>query len=138
MSEGAAMPSVYLGVAERVLTHIGRPLHPKDILLEARRLKLLPKDLYGSRQDRTLQARLSEDIVARGAESRFFRTSAGKFFLRHLRNGDIGEIGEFFARPRRKELRAKDILTLDRELSSQLREHAPVVTFARILGRGLN
>jgi len=78
--------------------------------------KLVPWHLYGKRQDRTLHARLSEDISTKRENSRFFRTAAGTFFLRSFLDDDSIPQEyrlEYFAPPRRKELARDAVLTVD-------------------------
>ncbi len=110
-----------------------RPLRPKEILDEAYLKKLVPWHLRGPRQDKTLHARLSEDIARNRANSRFFRTAAGVFFLRQFVDDETvpeRDRTEYFAPPRRKELGKNAILFLelpgsssvDREITAQLIE----------------
>jgi hypothetical protein len=73
--------SAYLDIAEQVLTARKRPLAAKVILDAAYRDGLVPDHLYGVTQHKTLQARISEDILEFREQSRFFRTEPGKFFL---------------------------------------------------------
>ena len=127
------MPSAYLDVAERVLAGATGPLSAGEILLEARRRGLLPKRLHGLRQDRTLQARLSEDISRYGPKSRFFRSGPGKYFLRSLKSAGGGDIGEYFARPRRNELRRADVLALKIDFGSMLRRDGASISFSKIV-----
>jgi hypothetical protein len=72
----------YLNIASSVLDAERRPLSPKTILEAAYRYDLVPARLHGQTQHKTLQARISEDIIARRDNSLFFRTEPGKFFLR--------------------------------------------------------
>ncbi len=65
-----------------VLSIAGRPLRPAEMLEEAWIRKLMPRHLFGLTQHKTLHARLSEDIVRLGENSRFCRTAPGTFFLR--------------------------------------------------------
>lgn len=74
----------YLQVAETVLRAARRPLSSAAILKAARQAELLPYRLYGSTQHKTLQARLSTDILNYRDKSSFFRTAPGKFFLREF------------------------------------------------------
>lgn len=74
----------YLDIAEIILREVKRPLSPRAILDQAYRAHLVPNHLHGRTQHKTLQARLSEDIVARRDESPFYRTSPGIFFLREF------------------------------------------------------
>jgi hypothetical protein len=45
---------------------------------------MVPPNLYGKAQHKTLHARISEDIVSLRDHSRFFRTAPGRFFLREF------------------------------------------------------
>lgn len=76
--------SSYLGIAETVLLEQRRPLSSRAILRLAFAAGHVPHHLYGQTQHKTLQARLSEDILYRGDRSPFFRTEPGKFFLRRF------------------------------------------------------
>ena len=44
--------------------------------------QLVPRDLYGRTQHKTMQARLASDILENRSKSEFFRTGPGRFFLR--------------------------------------------------------
>lgn len=82
--------SAYLAIAENVLRSSRRPMTARAILREAFRQRLVPSHLYGETQHKTLQARLSEDILSRRDHSVFFRTKPGTFFLREfLRDSTI-------------------------------------------------
>ncbi|MGE0154403.1 MAG: HTH domain-containing protein [Reyranellaceae bacterium] len=72
----------YLEIAASILRLEKRPLSPRAILAAAYRNSLVPHHLHGRTQHKTLQARLSEDIVAHRDHSLFFRTAPGVFFLR--------------------------------------------------------
>lgn len=74
----------YLQIAETVLRAVRRPLTSKAILKAARQADLLPYRLYGATQHKTLQARLSTDILSYRDRSKFFRNAPGKFFLREF------------------------------------------------------
>jgi len=76
--------SSYLHIAEQVLSLVRRPLTPRSILREAYLLGAVPKHLHGKTQHKTLQARLSEDILRKREQSAFFRTKPGHFFLRRF------------------------------------------------------
>ena len=97
----------YLSIALDILRQERRPLSPRSILAAAYKRGLVPEHLYGKTQHKTLQARLSEDIVARRDRGAFFRTAPGKFFLRELLRDE--SLPEEFRRPiptrrRRREL----------------------------------
>lgn len=76
--------SSYLQIAEKVLRAERRPLSARAILKQAYFLEIAPHHLYGRTQHKTLQARLSEDILQRREHSLFFRTKPGQFFLREF------------------------------------------------------
>lgn len=127
----------YLNVAERVLLTSRRPLRPREIIESAYAERLLPWHLHGSTQDKTLHARMSEDVAADPQASRFFRVAPGVFFLRGLVQ-DPTVPPEFkqpyYAPPRRKELRRERILTLDRLGAVALSASDPFVDVARLYG----
>ncbi|MHC1999588.1 HTH domain-containing protein [Methylobacterium sp. CM6241] len=79
-------PENYLKIAELVLETARRPLTARAIMDAAHRGGIVPRRFYGKTQHKTLQARLSEDIVLHKLESRFFRTNPGQFFLSRLRS----------------------------------------------------
>lgn len=73
----------YLDVAERVLARHGRPLRARDLI------NLGIEDGYVESWDsdtpqKSMQARLSIDILEKGEASRFIRTERGRFYLRYL------------------------------------------------------
>lgn len=74
----------YLHIAEIVLRDSRCPLSSKAILEIAFKEDLAPYHLHGKTQHKTLQARLSEDILERRDHSKFFRTAPGLFFLREF------------------------------------------------------
>ena len=74
----------YLWIAREILLRERRPLGPRAILEAAYRYGLVPSHLHGKTQHKTLQARISEDIIARRERSAFFRSKPGKFFLREF------------------------------------------------------
>lgn len=74
----------YLEIAEKVLRAARRPMTAKRILNAAYRANVVPDHLYGKTQHKTLQARLSEDILQNRQNARFFRTQPGHFFLTEL------------------------------------------------------
>ena len=74
----------YLDIALSILRSERRPLSPKAILAVAYKHDCVPNYLYGRTQHKTLQARISEDIVLQRDRSAFFRTAPGRFFLREF------------------------------------------------------
>jgi HB1, ASXL, restriction endonuclease HTH domain len=87
----------YLEIAAKILRVERRPMSPQAILAAAYRKALVPPRLHGRTQHKTLQARISEDIIERREHSAFFRTSPGRFFLREFLTDD--RIPEEFRRP---------------------------------------
>lgn len=71
----------YLDIAERVLRAARRPMTANGILNAAYRADIVPDHLHGKTQHKTLQARLSEDILYFKLDGRFFRTKPGYYFL---------------------------------------------------------
>jgi hypothetical protein len=76
----------YLDIAVAILRAEKRPLSSRAILAEAHRSGLVPLNLYGKTQHKTLGARISEDIIQHRDRSRFFRTAPGRYFLREFLN----------------------------------------------------
>ncbi len=76
--------SNYLEIAETVLKQTRRPLTPRGLMEIAYRNGIVAPHLHGRTQNKTMGARLSEDIVRRGERSLFFRTGPGRFFLREF------------------------------------------------------
>lgn len=115
------MSNSYLDIAELVIRRARRPLSPSEILALAYLEHIVPAHLHGQTQEKTLQARLSEDISRLRENSLFFRTNRARFFLREfLTDLDVPEKikVEYFARPRRKDLKSERILTFEFEMNS--------------------
>lgn len=74
----------YLDIATNILRTTRRPMTAKAILKQAYTLGIAPVHIYGKTQHKTLQARLSEDILKYRENSLFFRTKPGYFFLREF------------------------------------------------------
>lgn len=86
-------------------------------------LGLVPWHLYGRTQQKTLHARLSEEIANSRERSRFYRTAPGTFFLSALRNDpaiarDHPDV--HLAPPRRKDLRKGLALCLSQRRVSEI------------------
>ena len=108
----------YLQIAETILRAARRPLSAKTILKEAYKANLVPHRLYGKTQQKTLQARLSVDILKHkqggSQKSTFFRNRPGMFFLREfLQDQSIPAKfrREVFAHRRTRELVRGPVLT---------------------------
>jgi hypothetical protein len=113
----------YLDIARRVLHEARRPLPPREILRRGLSSGIVPASLYGRTQHKTLQARLSEDILSRRERSAFFRTKPGYFFLREFLT-DSSIPADYrtpiVARRRRRELAYHQALAFDRESTAHL------------------
>ena len=120
----------YLDIAVEILRAERRPLSPHAILTEAYRRALVPAHLHGRTQHKTLQARISEDIIYRREHSPFFRTAPGRFFLREFLTET--SIPEEFRRPfptrrRFRELRRGPALAVDYNvLKDVAKENIPI------------
>ena len=115
--------SSYLDIAEEVLRRHRRPMGPRAILRHAYLLDLVDPHLHGTTQHKTVQARLSEDILERRERSRFYRTEPGRFFLREFLTDP--EIPAEFrtpmtARRRRRELTQAPVLCVARDSLNDL------------------
>ncbi len=129
------MASAYLNIAESILARIRRPLTPREMLQMSYATDLVPWHLHGATQHKTLHARLSEDISQNLEASRFYRTRPGRFYLRALQ--DDSETpeplrAEYFAPPRRKELKREAILAMFLDVASKAMDRSPVVPLARL------
>ena len=78
------MAGSYLEIAKYVLEARAKPLSAQEILADAQRYGLLPDRLSGATMQKTLQARISEDIFRHRKKSSFYRTSLGTYYLRDL------------------------------------------------------
>lgn len=119
----------YLDIASRVLREARRPLPPREILRRGLSSGIVPTSLYGKTQHKTLQARLSEDILSRRERSPFFRTKPGYFFLREFLT-DPAIPAEFrtpiVARRRRRELAYQEALAFHKAATAELCNHGLV------------
>ena len=90
----------------------------RAIMKKAYSVGLVPDQLYGKTQHKTLQARLSEDILYRRERSPFFRTKPGVFFLRKFLTDPTVPAQhrqEMTARRRTRELLRGPALSIDIE-----------------------
>ncbi len=76
----------YLAIAAKVLEQARQPLSARQILQAAYQSHIVPGDLYGKTQHKTLHARLAEDIRRNISKSDFYRTEPGRFYLRKFLN----------------------------------------------------
>jgi hypothetical protein len=98
---------------------------------------LVPKHLHGKTQHKTLQARISEDIVDRRESSPFFRTEPGKFFLRRfLTDQSVPEEFRtvFPTRRRIRELVRGPALAVEHRHLSQIARRNVPIGWKKVLG----
>jgi hypothetical protein len=98
----------------------------RGILDAAHRAQIVPEHLRGKTQHKTLQARLSEDILHHRSSSLFFRTEPGMFFLCELMSDpNIPEKFKerFPARRRTRDLQNESPLGISRRFLENWREH---------------
>lgn len=100
--------SSYLEIAEQVLVAVREPLTPRQILAWAYARHLVPHHLHGKTQHKTIQARISEDILSKRDESAFFRPKPGQFFLRRFIQDT--SLPEEFRTPIAARRRTRDLL----------------------------
>ena len=129
------MADAYLNVAERVLLQAKRPLRPREIMDAAYASHLVPWHLHGPTQDKTLHARMSEDVARGPLTSRFFRTGPGVFFLRALLDDPLVPEAfkrPYYAPPRRRELQRERVLALTGLRGAALGRSSGFVDVARV------
>ena len=138
------MTNTYLAIAAQILESERRPLSSRAILAEAYKSGIVPSNLHGKAQHRTLQARISEDIVSKRDHSLFFRTSPGKFFLRDFLS-DPGIPSEFrkpfYAHRRLRELIRGPVLAIMSGCIPELIDKTLSIdpsTVTRLLVRGVH
>jgi len=92
----------YLRVAEAVLTSALTPLKAREIVERGIERGLFGDHILSRTPEKSMQARLSMDIINRGEKSRFGRTERGRFTLRSKLHGSTqsvaGETSEISAR----------------------------------------
>lgn len=99
-----SLSNSYLKIAQIALLAEQKPMTAKSIIEFAIANEKLPPHLFGRTPHKTMQARLSEEILKNQSRSLFYRTGAGEFFLRELGGGaDVPKEwkSEYIA-PRRK------------------------------------
>jgi predicted NUDIX family phosphoesterase/dephospho-CoA kinase len=107
--------ATYLWVAEIVLRKHGRPLKAREIVSFG-----IDDGLFADREisktpQKSMQARLSVDILEKGSESKFLRTGRGLFFLRDLLNGSHRiDAEEYTAVRRHPTPPSENVLTVSR------------------------
>lgn len=127
----------YLEIARKVLHTARQPLSARQILKSAYQMQIVPRDLYGRTQHKTLQARLSTDILTQRSKSEFFRTGPGRFFLRSLLS-DKGVPSrykrEYIAPLRAEQLGRYDVIAFSRdELANVKMGDGPKLDLANLL-----
>lgn len=113
----------YLEIARKVLRESRQPLTARQILKAAYQLQIVPRDLYGRTQHKTLHARLATDILKRRMKSDFYRTGPGRFFLRTLKNDQTISARyktEYIAPLRSTQLGRFDVIAFQRSEIKQL------------------
>ena len=90
-SHGDAESQTYLRVAEIVLSKALSPLKAREIVDRGIDQGLFGDHVMSRTPEKSMQARLSIDILTRGKQSRFARTSKGRFTVRaKLADADLG------------------------------------------------
>jgi len=113
----------YLDIARIVLRARRRPMGAHSILEAARKAGVLPEHLHGKTQQKTLQARLSEDILKGSEGSLFYRTEPGQFALKEfLTDPEYPSKWkvEFSARRRTRDLKPRDSLAVRQSTAAAL------------------
>ncbi len=105
-----------------VLRATKRPMTAKAIFNAALKADLVPPHLHGKTQHKTLQARLSEEILHNRSGSLFYRTEPGHFFLSEfMANPNIPDRFKepFPARRRTRDLQTQPQLVIDEDFLSE-------------------
>jgi len=113
----------YLEIARKVLREARQPLSARQILKAAYQLHMVPRELYGRAQHKTLHARLATDILNRHSKSEFCRSGPGRFLLRSLlndRNVPSQHLREYVAPVRAAQLGHFDVLAFPRRSVAHL------------------
>ena len=121
----------YLEIAEWVLRAARRPMTPSAILQAAYRAGIVPTHLRGKTQHKTLQARLSENILSNRLESKFYRTDPGRFYLTEFRfDPNLPERfrDPFYARRRTRDLPKSPALAIKKSFFDKLLIRQPLDT----------
>lgn len=108
----------YLTIAAAVLRDAKQPLSAQQILKIAFSRQIVPEQLYGKTQYKTLHARIAEEISKNKLRSEFIRTSPGRFYLRRLigtTGGRNSSLREFIAPPRSDQLKNFQVLCIQNE-----------------------
>lgn len=129
----------YLQIAREVLRSSRQPLSAREILRIAHQLQLVPRELYGRTQQKTMQARLASEILRNRSKSEFYRTGPGRFFLRALQSDRATPLRyrrEYQAPLRAAQLGRFEVVAFPRaaiaELSSRIESPFPVALLAAL------
>lgn len=107
--------ATYLWVAETVLRKHHRPLKAREIVNFGIEDGLFADREISKTPQKSMQARLSIDILEKGPESKFVRTGRGLFFLRELLHGlQHAEGAEYTAIRRHPTPPSENVLTISR------------------------
>ncbi|MBM7407076.1 MULTISPECIES: HTH domain-containing protein [Sphingomonas] len=131
----------YLALAEQVLTAQKRALSALEILRIAYREGIAPEHIHGRTQHKTLQARLSEDILRYRDGSKFYRPAPGKFFLHALRDDPVVPVSDrtpIVARRRKRDLPRHHALAFRKRLIKKEAKSGQVAmeSFAKLIEHG--
>ncbi|WP_157888376.1 HTH domain-containing protein [Neptunicoccus sediminis] len=116
----------YLWAAEQIIREQKRPMRVQDIIAQAQEAGLFSDDMFSRTPQKSMQARLSMEIVNNGDDSIFVRTGKGVFFLRalltegsasQLGDGSLtlkptGELKPYRAKPRRPRQTKENVLVI--------------------------
>jgi predicted NUDIX family phosphoesterase/dephospho-CoA kinase len=96
--------ATYLWVAETVLRKVGRPLRAGELVARGLDDQLFDDQDISKTPQKSMQSRLSVEILRNGTESKFVRVAKGQFFLRDLleREGGSDDGLEVYTAPRRE------------------------------------
>jgi predicted NUDIX family phosphoesterase len=96
--------ATYLWVAETILRKVGRPLRAAELVARGLDDQLFDDQEISKTPQKSMQSRLSMEILRNGAESKFVRVAKGRFFLRDLlhKDGANDDGLEVYTAPRRE------------------------------------
>jgi len=130
---GKSAMNSYLQMSLAVLSSSGRSMSAREILEAAYRLQVVPDHLFGKTQHKTLQARLSEEIMRNRNDSVFTRTAPGRFAVRTQTTKSERPMGGYVAPKRSYQLKKFDVLCADaRELELVIGGSVGLVLFSLV------
>jgi predicted NUDIX family phosphoesterase/dephospho-CoA kinase len=107
--------ATYLWVAETVLRKHGRPLKAREIVSFGIEDGLFADRELSKTPQKSMQARLSIDILDKGADSKFLRTGRGLFFLRENLTAEKNSVPQEYTAIRRiPSPPSENVLTISR------------------------